>query len=120
MKLTREEALKLHRQMWSDMQRDLGDKPNWIQRVNYKRKWLRKHFPKLVDAKSKDDRFAEIIRNSCFLCEYADAEFENCVCLIEWPRGKCESYAEDADESDDWRYMPISKLLALPEREDVE
>ena len=26
MKLTREEALKYHRQMWGDMQKELGDK----------------------------------------------------------------------------------------------
>ena len=112
MKLTREEALKLHRQMWSDMQKDLGDKPNWIQRLRYKRTWLGEHFPELVE-----NDCGELIRNNCFLCEYADEEFENCVCPIAWPSGKCENYA---DESSDWRYMSISELLALPEREDVE
>ena len=109
--LTRERALKLHRRMWSDMQKDLGDNPNWIQRMNYKKKWLRKHFPELVESE-----YEELIRNNCFLCEYAGKEFEDCVCLIDWPYGKCETHL---DESADWRYMPISELLALPEREDV-
>lgn len=114
MKLTKEQALFYHRQMWSDMQRDLGDNPYWIQRMNYKKKWLIKHFPELVDDKSyMFDRFGEIIRNNCFLCEYAGKEFEDCVCLIDWPYGKCETHL---DESADWRYMPISELLALPER----
>lgn len=113
MKLTKEQALFYHRQMWLDMQRDLGDNPYWIQRKDYKRKWIKDHFPELADDKN-DDVFAEIIRNNCFLCEYADEEFEDCVCPIEWPRGKCETCV---NESDDWRYMPISKLLALPERE---
>ena len=118
MKLTKEQTLFYHRQMWSDMQKDLGDNPNWIKRMNYKKKWLIKHFSELVDDKSyMFDRFGEIIRNNCFLCEYADAEFEDCVCLIDWPYGKCETHL---DESTDWRYMPISELLALPEREDVE
>lgn len=112
MKLTREDALKLHRQMWSDMQRDLGDNPNWIKRMNYKKKWLKKHFPELAESE-----YEELIRNNCFLCEYAGKEFEDCVCLIDWPYGKCETHL---DESADWRYMPISELLALPEREDVE
>lgn len=33
MKLTREEALKYHRQMWSDMQRELGDYPKAAERI---------------------------------------------------------------------------------------
>lgn len=113
MELTKERALELHRQMWSDMQKVFGDKPSWIQRINYKREWIKDHCPEL--AKDKNDYvYEEIIRNNCFLCEYAGEEFEDCVCPIEWPRGKCEHYIEDED---DWRYMPISKLLALPERE---
>ena len=58
MKLTREEALKLHRQMWSDMQRDLGDTPMRMSRIKYKQLWIAKHFPD------------EDVCNNCFLCEY--------------------------------------------------
>jgi len=111
--LTREKALELHRQMWSDMQKDLGDEPSGKQRFDYKRRWIKNHFPELVD---KDDDY-EIIRNNCFLCEYADEDYSDCECLIDWPCGRCE---DSYYEAGDWRYMPISKLLALPEREEEE
>ena len=42
--ITRENALKLHRQMWSDMQRDLGDYPSSKDRLKYKEQWCREHF----------------------------------------------------------------------------
>ena len=42
--ITRENALKLHRQMWSDMQRDLGDCPSLNDRLKYKGQWCREHF----------------------------------------------------------------------------
>ena len=109
MELTREKALELHRQMWSDMMEALGDNPSRISRNNYKRQWLRKHFPELGDD-------CEIIRNNCFLCEYANAIYGLCECLIDWPCGRCEDGNKDEDERD-WSYMPIPKLLALPERE---
>ena len=111
MELTRETALEFHRQMWSDMRESLGDNPPRLMRADYKRYWLRKHFPELAEI----DSF-EIIRNNCFLCEYAGAEYGCCECLIDWPCGRCEDGIEDADERN-WQYMPISKLLALPERE---
>ena len=112
--LTREKALELHRQMWTDMREALGDNPPRIDRNNYKRRWLRKHFPELA----KIDDY-EIIRNNCFLCEYAGHNYGNCECLIDWPCGRCEDGDKDEDERD-WSYMPISKLLALPEREEEE
>ena len=111
--LTREKALELHRQMWTDMQKDLGDEPSRKQRFTYKRNWIRKHFPELIN---KDDDY-EIIRNNCFLCEYADEDYGWCECLIDWPQGRCE---DDYDGEGNWQYMPISKLLALPEREEEE
>ena len=108
MQLTREKALELHRQMWADMQRDLGDEPSPEQRNRYKAEWCRKHFPR------------DIILCNCFLCAY-DGEshcwnYGDCECLIKWPRGRCE----DGSCKDDWRYMPISTLLALPEREEIK
>ena len=36
--LTREQALEYHRQMWRDMQKDLGDRPDWDDRMFYKLK----------------------------------------------------------------------------------
>ena len=42
-KLTKEEALKLHRQMWSDMQKELGDNPSYFERLDFKDEWCKKH-----------------------------------------------------------------------------
>lgn len=110
MELTREKALSYHRQMWSDMQRDLGDEPLREQRFAYKRKWIKNHFPELVDKNSD----YEIIRNNCFLCEYVDENYGWCDCPIDWPAGRCEDGEHKSEEN--WDYMPISELLALPER----
>lgn len=112
MELTREQALKLHRQMWTDMQRDLGDCPTGIERVNYKEKWCEEHF------------LTGMIANDCFLCEYAfhNSESIGCnSCPIIWgnedktPCGYC--CGDDYDNSNSYHNMPISQLLALPERE---
>lgn len=113
MKLTRERALELHRRMWTDMQKDLGDNPTYEQRYNYKTRWLRTNFP------------YDCVEHNCFLCEYAKVDYAECedYCPIEWPAGRCEDgswYDEELDEwdySDNWTHMPISRLLALPERE---
>ena len=110
--LTRERALELHRQMWTDMREELGDNPPRMMRGDYKRYWLRKHFPELAEI----DNY-EIIRNNCFLCEYAGDDYGYCECPIDWPCGRCEDGHEDEDERN-WQYMPISELLALPEREE--
>ena len=109
--LTRERALELHRQMWGDMQRDLGDEPRDIERIKYKAQWCHKHFP------------TAHIDNDCFLCKYVSANDEsNCVrCPIKWPN---ESKADGIHcycTIDEYYYKaPISEILALPEREDVE
>ena len=114
MKLTREEALKYHRQMWSDMQRDIGDTDNAHLRTNYKAEWLKKHFPN------------EEIANYCFCCEYND-KIDDCGCYhcpIAWPTDydgepnccklvRCSSVWE----SPYYLVAPIHEILALPERE---
>lgn len=109
MELTREQALKLHRQMWTDMQQELGDTPNSFERELYKRKWCREHFPD------------ENIRDCCFLCEYAHATFHKLegafackICPIKWD---CNYCFEGDSIKKSYRNMPISELLALPERE---
>ena len=112
MNLTRERALELHRQMWADMRKAFGNNPSRTARSDYKRYWLRKHFPELAEI---DDY--ELIRNNCFLCEYAGDDYGACECLIDWPCGRCEDGDENEDERN-WSYMPISELLALPERGD--
>lgn len=102
--LTRERALELHRQMWTDMQRDLGDTPNGGQRVNYKREWCITHFPN------------EQIENSCFLCEYDKSLRNNCEsCPIRWPYE--DDYTTCYCTNRKYYYKaPISEILALPER----
>lgn len=108
MELTREQALKLHKQMWTDMQQELGDNPNSLERELYKRKWCREHFPD------------ENIRDCCFLCEYAHNKYKSdggflCrYCLIKWDYNYC---FEGDSIRKSYRNMPISQLLALPERE---
>lgn len=103
MKLTREEALKLHRQMWTDMQTALGDNPRPLERAKFKRSWCESHFP--------DD----LIYAHCFLCEYVKQNHIKCNrgewCLVKWPHGGC------LDETFDYETAPISEILALPERE---
>lgn len=98
MKLTREEALKYHRQMWTDMQEELGDEPNRTERVVFKEEWCAKHFP------------GENIMCSCFLCEYVNECLGGRNCLIVWPYGNCTTHKYYYD-------APISEILALPERE---
>lgn len=105
--LTRERALELHRQMWTDMQRDLGDCPDGGQRIDYKHDWRAKHVPN------------EYVLNDCFLCEYTEhIDAYGCdACPIRWP------YEGEDDCTicycTNYRYYytaPISEILALPER----
>ena len=103
MKLTREEALKYHRQMWSDMQKELGDKPSFGDRMDFKHKWCKEHFPN------------EEIEASCFLCEYVNHHEYGCDCCpIKWD----DNYDDDCCSGDgvNYEYSPISVILALPER----
>ena len=105
MKLTREEALKLHRQMWTDMQKELGDKPSHEDRSVFKVKWCDMHFPN------------EKIDCHCFLCEYVHKYYcDDCdYCPIKWD----DDYDQDTCCFDGVNYgtSPISVILALPERE---
>lgn len=110
MDLTREEALKLHREMWTDMQNDLGDSPDGYDREEYKCKWCLEHG-------------FRYLHNRCFLCEYSyDKSPWFCHhCPVKWPTqdGKCISaYLEDGTELKSSYYLvaPISEILALPER----
>ena len=102
MKLTREEALKYHRQMWTDMQKALGDNPSPHKRTKFKVDWCEKHLP-------DNEIYAH-----CFLCEYLRQNHIGCHrgkgCLVKWPNGGC---------LDDICYesASISVILALPERE---
>lgn len=113
-KLTREEALRLHREMWKDMQAELGDTPYYDERVVFKEKWVEDHFPN------------EHVNSNCFLCEYAQSvtrdSFTRCrSCPIAWNSSilpNCNPWGLVFDGNTvDYRYSPISVILALPERE---
>jgi len=109
MKLTREEALKLHRQMWSDMREELGDRPSHEERLEFGYRWISKHTPECNPL------------CNCYLCEYV---FQMQIgqmhigcdsCPIDWgTKDGCVS----GEGKIDFRYSPISKILALPERKE--
>ena len=106
MKLTREEALKYHRQMWGDMQTELGNKPSNEDRSVFKNKWCDRHFPN------------EKIDCHCFLCEYVTANYGDGQC------NHCPIKWDDEHDNDcclydgvNYKTSPISVILALPERE---
>ena len=107
MKLTKEEALRYHRQMWTDMQKELGNYPSAADRVLFKEEWCEKHFS------------GERIFCHCFLCEYTGQNNIGCECCpIIWDRNDIKASCEGRDfgKGRCWRSMPISELLALPER----
>lgn len=127
--LTREEALKLHYEMWSDMQRDLGDNPIGYAREDYKSEWCDKHFPNYL------------VAFDCFLCEYGKQQRTQLYgvdygklrcefCPIDWSSlvqavdyidtdelCKCyHPYVHGGIYSEIYKAAPISEILALPER----
>lgn len=105
MKLTKEEAVRLFHEQWSDMQKELGDCPSPYARAMYKAIWCDRHFPE------------EKIQNSCFLCEYASQLVNWCKhCPIKWPLDDCCAHSEYGGVH--FMFDPISKILALPIREE--
>lgn len=104
-KLTREEALRKHREMWTAMQKKLGDNPCLDDREQFKEDWCKEH---------GDDMML-----CCYLCQYDEDRYgssddRDCSerCLIKWG-------GRDGCCHGDVNYMdsPIYEILALPERE---
>ena len=105
MKLTKEEAVRLFHEQWSDMQKELGDCPDPYARALFKNIWRNRYFPK------------ESIECDCFLCEYARQFDHMCInCPIKWPLDDCGSFSEEGGVH--FMFSPISKILALPVREE--
>ena len=105
MHLSKEMALILHRMMWSDMQKELGDNPSRDARNKFKTDWIQKMFPD------------EYISNHCFLCEYAG--IDGCSkCPIDWGNVKISKWVTMCS-GDNTSYLssPISEILALPEKD---
>lgn len=131
-KFTKEEAIRLHKEMWSDMQKELGDNPNGYSRCKFKYNWLKRH--------GYVDRNGDVnIDCYCFLCEYAeDKHIEEirkgvrrkwCACCpVDWskltPDRNSSNYGYCLYSNDGgyevWEIAPISKILELPERDGVE
>ena len=121
MELTKEKALELHRWRWTEMQKELGNRPGWVERLKFKDDWCAEHFPD------------EYIMHSCFLCEYArkftkDGWSKDCSkCPIIWPCEQRDGHSHDdcdapcegdfIGDTIGYKYIPISEILALPERE---
>lgn len=97
------------------MQAELGDNPSYLERVDFKKKWVEDHFPN------------EHVNSNCFLCEYAQRvtkdSFTRCrACPIAWnfkliPNCNPGAWRVEGTNAVDYRYSPISAILALPERE---
>lgn len=102
-RLTDAEILCMHKWMWTDMQKALGDNPSPSDRIDYKDIWC-------------DERDL-IIPHNCFLCLNAQrydpkqGNVRNCdQCLVVWPDGNCHSTGF-------FLYSKISDILDLPTRE---
>ena len=108
-RLTDAEILCLHKWMWTDMQKELGDKPIFYKRIKFKQDWCEKHHTWL--------------RHNCFLCEHAGEDRFHCAvctnCLVVWPDGICYSNQDGEIPEGDSYYLnaPISDILNLPTRE---
>lgn len=116
MELTKEKALELHRQMWTDMQKELGGDPDCEEREKYKGKWCREHFP------------YRHISNYCFLCQYATEEYRRrgeyinnmckMCCPIDWGKIGLTDCCDDIEGGGQfYYYAPLDKIINLPERE---
>lgn len=117
--LTREEALRLHQQMWTEMQQELGDDPDAEARQIFKAKWCKEW--------CKETGYPNFVHSSCFLCEYSRTHGLCRNCLIDWSKAdgihvNFEGYTTCGDlfaDSGRAYYLgaPISLILAIPERE---
>lgn len=105
-RLTKERAIELFRQQWSDMRDRIGENPYPHEREIFKNMWIDEHFP------------GEEVECGCFLCEYdiQQQDGDQCdLCPIEWPGGHCV-----ATDSTHCYNSPISEILALPERKETQ
>lgn len=110
-----DEAIILHKEMWGDMLKDLGDNPTRGERDGYKIIWLMRK------------GYTEVCCD-CFLCEFAlqtrlrdSCKHDRChYCPINWsslsnscnPEGCFDIYKYGDDYI--YRCAPISEILALP------
>ena len=63
----------------------------------------------------RDPFSEEHIRFNCFLCDYCGHDYCD-ICPIEWPDGTCYRTFGMPPAKVDYRFSPISEILALPTR----
>lgn len=97
--LTREEALRKHREMWEAMREALGDNPGIKARAKFKIEWCLRH-----------EKYP--VRCHCYLCQYTHERGLGCGdCPIDWGNGDtC------VGRYTDYGFSSLSEILALPER----
>lgn len=121
-RLTRETALNLHRQMWTDMLLKLGNNfTGSLARRKFKQDWIQAHNYEDVEC-------------DCFLCEYDNQQKsiydEPCkFCPIDWSSLSAKEDACCGDQYTNsknsvlyesiWTCAPINEILNLPEKEGV-
>lgn len=129
MKLSKEDAIRLHREMWTAMQKELGDILKWDfgrnPRSLFKERWCNENVPGInvkydcllceyavrqARKKSDEDYFEDYFEDGTVYCQY---------CPIDWPHDKeCSAYFCECETGVVWSKSPISEILALPEREE--
>lgn len=118
-KLTKKQALELHRQMWTDMMNSLGENPDPIDRIDFKSDWCKKWC-------ETHDYERECIDCDCFLCE---CSIDCPDCIVDWGKaeditvpmggyGKCTNPYKGYGRY--YLSAPIPLILAVPEREQSE
>ena len=104
MKLTREEAIRLHRELWG-----------WLAENPMKQKT---DYPKFK---------TECVRNDCYLCEFAGSQCAKCP--VEWPKPRyvspchcMESYFYEWDDAKlpEERSRLAAIIRDLPEKQEVK
>lgn len=123
---TREEAIKWHRKMWTEMRDMEGDDCYVNARIKFKTRYMQKNFPEVG------------VTNDCFLCCYAfnkaldnlEEQFGGAVdqglalthmceyCPLKW--GPIENYfdCENKYYGVNWMSDPCSLIAELEERTD--
>lgn len=109
-----DDAYNRHIEMWTAMQKELGDNPTYGQRVMFKMRWCA----------DRDEK----IECNCYLCQYDREQYgknfirECCDrCLVDWGTVYNGNYKLNGccDGKTKYATSPISEILKLPRRENI-
>ena len=110
--LTFDEAVRLHKEMWTAMQKEYGDCPTEDQRKAFKDEYLKAHGYNVT--------YETEIVNNCFLCDYVFTMFNGSCrgCPVTWPVTNCWTKVSIREKRIAYFLSaPISEILALPLRD---